>query len=267
MKRTSWAGGTLRLLFGVVVVAALAGCGSGSDDALSGAGESCTKSGDCEGGLKCVNLVCQQAGADCPGDQNCSGRECGPDLICGVSCGSCDSDETCQNGQCVDRGSNDIYSPPDTYSPPTGGTWKDPTSGSTWQVSPPTDHYTWNEAKSYCDSLSLGGHSDWHLPTIGELRALIRGCPATEAGGSCNIAEDDCLAWSCRDGSCSECESGDGPGEEGMCWPDEVEGDCYWYWSSSPVQDGAHLAWIVHFGSGYVDDAGVSHDMRVRCVR
>ncbi|GEM_PF-5093990 len=88
MKWTRLAGVRVGLLLGVVVAAALASCGSGWDQGLSGVGESCTKAGDCEQGYKCLNRVCQLADADCPADEECSGRECGPDPVCGESCGS-----------------------------------------------------------------------------------------------------------------------------------------------------------------------------------
>ena len=153
----------------------------------------------------------------------------------------------------------------DTYSPP-GGTWKDPTSGLTWQVMPTGGTMDWSDAKPHCAGLSLDG-GGWHLPTIGELRTLIRGCPATEDGGSCNVEEGDCLAWSCRDDSCSGCSSYDGPGKDGMYWPDEIQGDCCWYWSSSPVEGIDDFAWGVYFNYGYVNTDVVGNPVHVRCVR
>ncbi len=213
-------------------------------------------------GKECGGLLCGSCGGveRCDGDGQCFnaciGKECGPDGY-GGSCGTCSSGWSCVGGSCSEV------------------TWLDPTSGLTWQVSPPTNSYsyTWGEAMSYCDSLSLGGHSDWHLPTIGELRTLIRGCPATEDGGSCNVEEGDCLVWSCLDDSCSGCSSKDGPGEGGMYWPDGVEGACCSYWSSAPVEDLDYYAWSVHFGigsvyAGYVIyGVGGSNVTHVRCVR
>lgn len=119
MKNQSCAGRVVMILVVALAVFGLAACGGEPENVLSGPGESCAKTADCESGYKCINQVCQQAGADCPGDQECSGLECGPDPICGESCGSCDSDETCQKGQCVDLGSED------TYSPPTDSCWPD----------------------------------------------------------------------------------------------------------------------------------------------
>ena len=144
-------------------------------------------------------------------------------------------------------------------------TWFDPTSGLTWQVSPTGGAMNWSDAKAHCAGLSLDG-GYWHLPTIGELRTLIRGCPATEDGGSCNVEEGDCLALSCRGDSCSGCS---GNGDGGMYWPDEMQGDCCWYWSSSPVEANEVYAWSVGFYSGGVVDYGVVNDdiKFVRCVR
>jgi len=52
-----------------------------------------------------------------------------------------------------------------------------------------------------------------------------------------------------------------------MYWPDEVEGDCCWYWSSSPVEDHDFSAWYVKFVYGDVYSSGVDNAVHVRCVR
>jgi thiol-disulfide isomerase/thioredoxin len=145
------------------------------------------------------------------------------------------------------------------------GTWTDQKSGLTWQVTPTGGTMTWVKAKAHCTGLSLDG-GGWHLPTIGELRSLIRGCPATQAGGSCNIKEGQCVKWSCRDDSCSGCSNKGGPAD-GCYWPDNMQGTCSWYWSSSPVEDVGGGAWRVGFGYGLVSHYGVHVDLHVRCVR
>src|SRR4030042_1163627 len=63
----------------------------------------------------------------------------------------------------------------------------DPVSGLTWQKAPPSKYLSWEEAITYCEELSVAG-GGWHLPTISELRSLIRGCDATGTGGSCGVA-------------------------------------------------------------------------------
>ena len=126
----------------------------------------------------------------------------------------------------------------------------------------------WPAAHKYCEELSLGGVSDWHLPTIGELRSLIRGCPATEILGACNIHEDNRLAVSFCDRSCKGCSVLEGGPTDGCYYPMEVHTVCKWgYWSSSAVQDLDRYAWYVDFHLGYVNDAQGFEKKYVRCVK
>ena len=53
------------------------------------------------------------------------------------------------------------------------------------------DSMTWEEAKKYCENLGENGHTDWHLPTIDELRALIVNCETTEPMGNCLVSEKE----------------------------------------------------------------------------
>jgi uncharacterized protein (TIGR02145 family) len=148
-----------------------------------------------------------------------------------------------------------------------GDTWTDSSSGLTWQVTPSTNAYAWDDAITYCQKLSLDG-GGWHLPSISELRTLIRGCDATETGGSCGVT-DSCLDYSCQDESCYSCEGGNGT-TDGCYGPSELPGECDWFWSSSQVANFG-FAWFVDFAYGYVyysyvgnRDAGTVDS---RCVR
>lgn len=61
------------------------------------------------------------------------------------------------------------------------GTVTDTSSGLMWQQSPGSQK-KWEEALSYCESLSLAGYTDWRLPTNKELRSIVdysRNSPAT----------------------------------------------------------------------------------------
>jgi hypothetical protein len=87
----------------------------------------------------------------------------------------------------------------------------DASSNLSWQVNASSDGVDWKPALDKCAELTLCGHSDWRLPSISELRTLIRGCSMTQAGGACRVS-DSCLASSCDDdGNCNSC-SGTGPG-------------------------------------------------------
>lgn len=52
------------------------------------------------------------------------------------------------------------------------GTVSDLNTGLEWQQIPTPQGMTWAEAKAYCESLELGGHSDWRLPTLKELFSI-----------------------------------------------------------------------------------------------
>jgi len=162
-------------------------------------------------------------------------------------------------------------SPPEGPPAPTHGTWTDSATGLTWQVL--YDGYTptlrWQEAVAFCEDLDLDG-GGWRLPDIGELRSLIRGCPTTEAGSeTCDVDPDVCLSSSCVAGDlCAECPLYEGPSPVKRCyWPEEVEGDCVRYWSSSKISDFGYDAWMVGFEAGAVYHQGTGSDERVRCVR
>ena len=154
-----------------------------------------------------------------------------------------------------------------------GKSWYDSTSGLTWQNEPDEDQVNeqqmeWQSARDHCANLSYDGNDDWRLPSIGELRSLIRGCSPTMTGGICN-AEDGCLKWSCKDDSCNGCSHNEGPAF-GCYWPDNMEGPCGMYWSSSHFDiNNAYTdaAWIIDFFHGFIVQSEVDDDHHVRCVR
>jgi Protein of unknown function (DUF1566) len=144
--------------------------------------------------------------------------------------------------------------------------WKDSKSGLTWQVSPTGGRLIHEEALTHCKSLSLDDQSDWRLPTISELRSLVRGCPGTQKGRSCKVT-DSCLNYkNCRDKSCGHCPELGGPGSHGAYWLPELSGMVSWYWSSSSVTDDKGAAWNVFFSTGSVDSNNMINDYYVRCV-
>jgi len=54
-----------------------------------------------------------------------------------------------------------------TINPPL--TFFDPSSNLTWQVSPPHDRFTFQEALNYASSLSLNSITNWSLPSLQNL--------------------------------------------------------------------------------------------------
>jgi Protein of unknown function (DUF1566) len=137
-----------------------------------------------------------------------------------------------------------------------------------WQNPPGEDEMEWNQAVSYCESLDLDGHTDWRLPSVSELRSLIRGCPANMTGGACGVT-DDCVEDSCWSGICdADCQSSEGPGTDGCYWDSTLSGSCRWYWTSSSFNNEiGGFAWFVNFNTGFVGYYGRLDTHPARCVR
>ena len=57
-----------------------------------------------------------------------------------------------------------------------GSPYKDPASHLTWSSRSKSQLY-WYDAAKYCHDLVEGGSNNWRVPTIDELKTLIRNCP------------------------------------------------------------------------------------------
>ena len=255
-----------------------AGCCAGTQCKAGTSNDDCGKDAAacaaCSDGKTCQNQVCTvkcgdgQCGpgedkCNCPADctGGCAGCCSGTQCKAGTSIGECGKNgavcancscKVCQNGQCVS-------------SMPLA--WCDPTSDLTWQVTPTGGKMSPSNPKVHCAGLDLGGHTDWRLPTISELRSLLRGCPGTVTGGACEVT-DSCLSSSCFDeGACFGCSGGDGPAD-GCYWPGEMAGTCSRYWSLSSLADFDYGGWSVMFNFGRINYyVVVPLDSYVRCVR
>jgi hypothetical protein len=110
----------------------------------------------------------------------------------------------------------------------------------------------WAEASSYCKQIK------GRLPTISELRTLIKDNPSTETGGDCEVT-DECLSnTECHNDYC-----GDGN------WDDESHsyfGDRRDLWSSSEEDINIGYAWYVNFDGGTVYLSQKILSMSFRCV-
>lgn len=58
-----------------------------------------------------------------------------------------------------------------------GATVRDSTTGLTWEKAPPDSTFDWNAARTRCDGLVLGGHGDWRIPRVEEIRTLFQTDP------------------------------------------------------------------------------------------
>jgi hypothetical protein len=90
----------------------------------------------------------------------------------------------------------------------------------------------WQDAKQYCQNLSFGGYSDWHLPSIKELESIVDYSrdPNAYKKGFKNFASSN-------------------------------------YWSSSDYVSNSSLAWFVVFEYGGSDYSNKTYKYYVRCAR
>ncbi|MCK9464020.1 MAG: DUF1566 domain-containing protein [Proteobacteria bacterium] len=150
--------------------------------------------------------------------------------------------------------------------------WYDCATGLCWQ-NPSTCHAEedLSDARERCEGLDDGGETDWRLPSVDELRGLIRGCEATAPGGACGITEGS--STSELDGSCDGCGFRCGPGADGLYLDPALDDNDYYsrtYWTTSiDASWKIPVAWTVNFEYGRVSPAPVDDVWlkSVRCVR
>jgi hypothetical protein len=157
---------------------------------------------------------------------------------------------TCPSpGQSLAQDGSYISNPP-SYTTNSNGTTTDNNTKLIWQKEDDSTVRTWDEANSYCDSLNLGGYTDWRLPTKRELFSIVdfgRYNPSINTSVFTNTKTDR-------------------------------------YWTSS-VDSSSNNPWYIYFGKLLIDDSciyynsyykydGVSVDSidksnkyYVRCVR
>ena len=128
------------------------------------------------------------------------------------------------------------------------GTVTDNTTGLVWQqcsaglsgadcTTGMAGTYTWENAISYCESLSFGGYTDWRLPNIKELRSIA---DSTKNNPTIDIVYFPSTQWS---------------------------GYLARYWSSTTHAYYTSYAWLVHFSDSSVDGDDKTDNYYVRCVR
>jgi hypothetical protein len=134
---------------------------------------------------------------------------------------------------------NEQMSYPKSYTDLGNGIVRDNVTGLEWQQATAPgfgsgdypDRYSWQQALDYCAGLTLGGHSDWRLPTIQELASLVD-------ISRINPAIDPVFSAMASD-----------------------------YWSSTVYAYSTDAAWDVHFYSGYVTHGIKGYPSYVRAVR
>lgn len=137
---------------------------------------------------------------------------------------------------CAGTGQDGAYNMnPLLYTDNNNGTVTDNNTALMWQKGESTSSMVWASAVSYCNGLSLGGYTDWRLPTEKELGSLI----------DYSIANP-------------------GPMIRTTYFPNAKK---YYYWSSTAFAGNSSLAWNVLFSEGLENYFNKSFSYNPRCVR
>lgn len=120
--------------------------------------------------------------------------------------------------------------PPPRFVDNGNGTISDDKTGLMWRAGP-CELSSWDFARVYCRGLTIGGHTDWRLPSVEELLSIVD--------------------YGRHDPAC-----------------DPVFGTLpSFYWSSSTYVYASQLAWGVCFSRGYVSADLKTYRNHVRAVR
>lgn len=102
-----------------------------------------------------------------------------------------------------------------------------------WQDDTTPASMTWDSAITYCQNLTLGGHTDWRLPDIKELQTLVDNSKSDPSMDS--IFQNTISSY---------------------------------YWSITSYVALSSNAWSVHFFTGYTSaDDKTDSNINVRCVK
>ena len=127
----------------------------------------------------------------------------------------------------------------------------------------------WQDAAPYCRNLDELGHSDWRLPTVDELRILIRNHHDTETDGPCGLTEECVEPWTSNNDINSDSCDKEYCNHHQYCYEKYSYSkldDTDILWSSTSCGSTSAALWI-DFCTGDIVIAAKSYKQHVRCVR
>ena len=102
----------------------------------------------------------------------------------------------------------------------------------------------WNGAYNYCSAMTEDGHN-WRLPTISELRQLVKNCAGTEYNGPCGVRDGHLKESDFTYNECAKCTNRyDGSYSK--------FGDKDYLWSASELDGDTTKVWVINFKSANI---------------
>ena len=111
----------------------------------------------------------------------------------------------------------------------------------------------WDATQTYCSD------KDGRLPTISELRRLVRNCPYTETDGECEIT-DECSSGEGWEGDCSGCYDQEPAVYSVFCDTEKI-----YFWSSTLGKYGPRT--ISFYGAQIMAEQHETSENKVLCVQ
>ena len=134
----------------------------------------------------------------------------------------------------------------------------------------------WAEAENRCSELEEGGFKNWRMPTISELRTLVRNCQKTATGGLCKVTDECTASYSSANPQCYNidlCTSTTNAIGIERCG-DQTDGSysllgdaSVYLWSSSEPDEDHDKAWYIYFKNTNILNQKKTLTGQVRCVR
>lgn len=147
-----------------------------------------------------------------------------------------------------------------------------------------------SDAVNFCENLEENGTDDWFLPSVSELRTLVKNCARTKTGGDCGLTDNcltgggyfvidecDCMGcssgWECYEDEC-DCYCGDESKDVryDSCPPrNDIYysklGDTESLWTRSSRTDIKEHNWLINFNNGTFFSESKDNEFFVRCMR
>lgn len=123
----------------------------------------------------------------------------------------------------------------------------------------------WAAAGTYCADLIEGGHDDWVLPTIDQLRGLIMCSNGTQVAGGYAMGGGN-TAYRTEEHPTS-CFDGNSVPFFSPTIDQAFSSGRSLYWSSTTYTDHPDRGWFVNFDTGTVNNTGTYNNFYARCVR